>query len=248
MSERLDAFLAHAGVGSRSEVKVLIRKGRVTLDGVVVRDAMTRVPEGAAVDVDGHRVAATPAIVHAILHKPLGVACSHDPREAPLVYDLLDPAWVRAGAETAGRLDRETSGLLVLSTDGAFLHRLASPKKKVPKRYRVRYELELQRGAEEAFARGLRLDGDDEPTRPARLTIGARGEDGVGSATVILAEGRYHQVRRMIAAVGGRVIALHRDRIGALELPAELSAGSARLLVAAEAEALFLDPDDGAGP
>jgi len=226
MSRRLDALLAHAGFGTRSEVKRLVRTGRVTVDGEPCRKA-SRALADEVVAVDGVTVERGPAVRVVILHKPVGYACSHDPNEAPLVDELLPPAWLPLGLQPAGRLDRETSGLLILTSDGQLIHRLTHPGRKLPKRYRLRYTGELPADAVERCAAGILLKGesDDELTHPSELIL-----DGPGSATLILREGRYHQVRRMAAALGVTVTALHRDRIGSLDLPQDLAAGAARPL------------------
>ena len=221
--ERLDAWLAHRGLGSRSQVRALIRSGRVRVGNRVERDAAAIVAATAAVAVDGQVIAGEPPPGTLLLHKPTGCACSHDPREAPLVYDLLPPAWARLGFESAGRLDRDTSGLLVLSRDGALIHALTAPRRRHGKRYRIAYAGTLAADAIAQVAAGLRLDGEAQPTLPAELDVAAPGR-----ATLILHEGRFHQVRRMIAALGGTVTALHRDRIGALDLPGDLGPGQVR--------------------
>jgi len=136
--------------------------------------------------------------------------------------------------EPAGRLDRDTSGLLICTTDGQLIHRLTNPKRAVWKRYRIGYTGELSAHAVERCASGLSLPDDDRPTLPARLEL-----HGAGEASLHLCEGRYHQVRRMIGALGGEVIRLHRDRIGALELPADLTPGMCRALRPDEEPALF---------
>jgi 16S rRNA pseudouridine516 synthase len=229
---RLDAHLARAGVGTRSEARRLIRQGRVALDGATCRRAGERVDDR-VVTVDDAVVEPPPDAVHAVLHKPVGYACSHDAREAPLVGELLPGRWIRLGLEPAGRLDRATSGLLVLTTDGALVHALTHPGRKVDKRYRVRFEGMLPPDAVARFAGGLVIRGGDRPTRPARLQV-----EGDGRATVVLAEGRFHQVRRMFEALGTRVVALHRDRVGDYALPEDLEPGAWRLLSEADLDAL----------
>lgn len=232
---RLDALLARAGVGSRSDVRRLIRQGRVTLDGEVCRSAGERVG-GRRVALDGEEVEPAPDVLHVVLHKPVGYACSHDPAEAPIVDELLPEAWRRLGLEPAGRLDRDTSGLLVLSTDGQLVHALTHPSRKVGKRYRVRFAGPLPGDAEVRFAEGLLLSGDERPTRPALLR-----RDGDQSATVVLREGRHRQVRRMFARLGSRVVELHRDGIGGYELPPDLAPGEYRRLEASDLERLQSD-------
>ena len=225
---RLDAFLARTGWGTRKTVKGLIRSGRVSLDGEPCRKAGEWI-DGRVVRVDDAIVEPPPSVLHLAIHKPVGFACSHDEREAPLLFDLVPDAWVGLDLQAAGRLDRETSGLIVLTTDGGFVHRLTHPSKKVEKRYRIEYEGELDADAEARCAEGIVLDDDEAPTKPARLECG-----GPGLATLHLREGRRHQVRRMIAALGGHVVALHRDRVGGYDLPEDLAPG----------DCLPLDDDD----
>lgn len=232
---RLDAFLARAGLGTRSEVRRLIRRGRVALDGVPCRRAADLV-SGRVVTLDGEVVDPAPDAVHLALHKPAGFACSHDPAEAPIVDELLPAAWLRLGLHPAGRLDRATSGLLVLSTDGRVVHALTHPARKVAKRYRVRFEGRLPDDAAARAAEGLVIAGSSRPTRPARLEVEAPDR-----ATIWIREGRFHQVRRMFARLGVRVVALHRDRIGDYALPEELGPGDYRPLSASDLERLRND-------
>ena len=171
-----------------------------------------------------------------MLHKPLGVTCSH--KEAgPLVYALLPPRWRlrQPPLSTVGRLDKETSGLLLLTDDGDLLHRIISPKTHVAKRYRVTLERPLHGGEAEIFASGtLLLDGEAKPLLPVAMeTLSPT------SVTVTLTEGRYHQVRRMFAAVKNHVAALHRDQVGGLSLPEDLAPGQYRALDAAGVAAVF---------
>jgi 16S rRNA pseudouridine516 synthase len=233
MPERLDAFLAHQGLGTRSEVRNLIRSGLVTLAGVVCRDHATRL-RGRPVTVRGRPVVPGPEAATLLVHKPLGLACSHDPREAPLLESLYPLALTQLPIEPAGRLDRETSGLLVCTTDRPLIHRLTNPKQAVWKRYRIGYVGQLSAHAVERCANGLTLPDDERPTLPARLAL-----HGAGEATLELCEGRYHQVRLMIAALGGTVVRLHRDRIGGLDLPADLLPGACREMGLAEIASLF---------
>jgi 16S rRNA pseudouridine516 synthase len=233
VSDRLDAFLAHQGLGTRSEVRDLIRSGLVTVGGDVCRDHARQV-RGAPVTVRGLPVTEGINEATLLVHKPLGLACSHDPREAPLLESLYPVALTRLPIEPAGRLDRDTSGLLVCTTDGQLIHRLTNPKQAIWKRYRVGYEGHLSAHAVERCTKGIDLPGDDRPTLPARLELHADGE-----ATLQLCEGRYHQVRRMFLELGGTVVRLHRDRIGALDLPADLAPGSCRDLRSDEVAALF---------
>jgi 16S rRNA pseudouridine516 synthase len=234
---RLDRLLANLGYGTRSQVQQLLRARRVVLDGQALIDPASRIaltpglPE--RMRVNGERLDPPPGLV-LMLNKPRGVTCSH--KEAgPLVYDLLPPRFrLREPAlSTIGRLDKDTSGLLLLTDDGALLHRIISPKSHVPKRYLATLESPL-RGDEAAnFASGtLMLEGEDKPLLPAKLEALSPT-----SAYVTVTEGRYHQIRRMFAAVGNHVVALHRDRIGGLALPDDLAAGEFVALGVGEAAA-----------
>jgi 16S rRNA pseudouridine516 synthase len=243
MAERLDAFLAHRGFGSRSQVRDLVRRGAVTIDGVVCRDNTMHL-HGETISVHGDVVERGVEAATLIVHKPLGLSCSHDPAEAPLLEDLYPESLAHLNLESAGRLDRDTSGLIIVSSDGELIHSLTNPRRQVFKRYRIAYTGKLSHHAIARAAKGIRLPDDPRPTLPARLEILGPGADGLGHATLHLAEGRYHQVRRMIAALGGAVVALHRDRIGALDLPADLAAGACRDLSDPERELLFSDPAD----
>jgi 16S rRNA pseudouridine516 synthase len=238
-SFRLDRLLSNMGYGSRREVQALVRAGRVTLDGAAVADADLRI----AVDpelpqrmrVNGARLDPPPGMA-LMLHKPLGATCSH--KEAgPLVYDLLPPRWRERepAISTVGRLDKDTSGLLLLTDDGALLHRIISPRNHVPKRYVATLARPLEGHEAARFASGeLMLEGEDKPLAPAVFEpVSAT------TARLTVTEGRYHQVRRMFAAVGNHVEALHRDRIGGLELPGDLAPGAWRLMGPDDIAAVF---------
>jgi 16S rRNA pseudouridine516 synthase len=240
-ARRLDGFLCRHGHGSRATARDLIRAGRVTVAGATVRDPAQRVGD-APVAVDGRLIAPLPERIDLLLHKPAGCACSRDPREAPLVHGLL-PAMVAALVEPAGRLDRDTTGLLILTSDGTLNHRLTGPRHEIPKRYRVQYAGALPADAVAQCAAGLSIDGGGA-CLPARLVVDETTAAG-GRATLILHEGRHHQVKRMFAALGATIVALHRDRVGALELPADLAPGDCRPLTAGEREQLLQRPPDG---
>lgn len=223
---RLDRLLANLGYGSRREVQGLIAGGRVRLEGEPLTDAAGHVTPDATLEA---RLTVNGAPVDPlwpltlVLHKPLGVVCSHkEPGRS--VYDLLPERWRRRepALSTIGRLDRDTSGLLLITDDGALLHRIISPKAHVAKVYRARLEKPLRGDAAALFAAGtLELDG--EALKPAILTpLDAQ------TADLAITEGRYHQVRRMFTAVDNAVVELHRLSIGALALPADLAPGEYR--------------------
>lgn len=231
MGERLDAYLSHRGHGSRSEVKAMIRRGGVAVDGDPCRDPGRHVDPGVTViEVDGGPVPVGVSAATLVFHKPVGYSCSHDPREAPLIEELYPSEFAHLSLESAGRLDRMTSGLLVVTTEGDLIHRLTNPRKKLSKRYRVAYRGKLSSHAVERCLRGLDLEGDPRPTLPAKLVLLDTGDDGLERALLTLHEGRFHQVRRMFATLGGEVIRLHRDRIGDLDLPDDLAPGGIRPL------------------
>jgi 16S rRNA pseudouridine516 synthase len=160
-------------------------------------------------------------------HKPAGVVCSHNPAEGELIYDLLPPGWMRRqpAPETAGRLDKETSGLILISDDGALIHRWTSPKHDIVKTYEVVVDREFPPGLAELLAAGtLQLRGEARPCLPARLEI-----TGPVTARLHIREGKYHQVRRMFASQGCTVTGLHRTRIGDIKL-GDLAPGRWRVL------------------
>ena len=236
---RLDRLLANLGYGSRREVQQLVHAGRVMLDGEVVADADQRVAVASDLSdrmtVEGRPLDPPPGMT-LLMHKPRGVTCSH--KEAgPLVYELLPARWRRRepALSSIGRLDKDTSGLLLFTDDGALLHRVISPRSHVAKRYHATLDRPLCGDEGELFASGtLLLEAEETPLRPAVLEPLSPT-----TAWITVTEGRYHQVRRMFAAVGNHVTALHRDRMGALELPPELQPGAYRLLGPEEAASLF---------
>ena len=236
---RVDRLLANMGYGSRRDIHALARLGAITLDGAELKDADRRIAVTADLParmrVDGQALDPPPGLI-LMLHKPLGVTCSH--KEAgPLVYELLPARWRRRdpAISTVGRLDKETSGLLLMTDDGALLHRIISPKAKLAKSYVATLARPLKGDEGAVFAAGtLMLEGEDKPLLPAELEV-----LGPTQARLTITEGRYHQVRRMFAAVGNHVEALHRDRIGGLDLPADLEAGRYRLLDAGDVARIF---------
>jgi 16S rRNA pseudouridine516 synthase len=231
--EPLDRFLARRGLGSWAAVRQLIHHDRVTVDGLRTRRYHQRLAVETRVAVDGRVVADGPDTTVLICHKPAGLACSRDPDDAPLIYGIVPPDLDHPDLHTCGRLDRSTTGLLLLTIDGAVTQRLTDPARKRWKRYQVAYAGSLVADAAERVAAGLVLPDDGSRCRPARLGAITPGPTG-GRCTLELCEGMFHQVKRMILALGGRVETLHRDRIGALDLPPELAPGAMRPATAAE--------------
>lgn len=236
---RLDRLLANMGYGSRREISMMAGAGWITLDGEVVSDVGARL--SLSPDLPSRLLIRTKRLdplpgMAIMVHKPVGVTCSR--KEAGgLIYDLLPDRWrIREPAlSTVGRLDKETSGLLLMTDNGDLLHRIISPKSNVPKRYVVTLDRPLNGDEVAVFASGdMMLEGEHKALLPAELDV-----TGERSAMLTLHEGRYHQVRRMFAAIGNHVTVLHRDRIGALALPNDLAAGEIRLMTASDIALVF---------
>ena len=230
---KLVKLIANLGYGSRREVARLFREGRITDAAGEVLYADDRVAH-AEIRVDGEPLDPPQGLV-LLLHKPVGYTCStRDPGR--IVHDLLPPRFrLRSPLlSTVGRLDRDTSGALLLTDDGALLHRIVSPKSALAKVYEATLAQDLRGDEAAIFASGtLLLESETTPLAPAMLeAVDAR------HARLRLTEGRYHQVRRMFAAVGNHVEALHRSRIGGLAL-GDLAPGAWRIVDAADIEALF---------
>lgn len=225
--------IANLGYGSRRQVQQLFRDGRITdaAGEVLYADDVRDLRE---VRLDGEPLDPPPGLV-LMLHKPVGVTCSTKDA-GRLVYDLLPPRFRLRDpvVSTVGRLDRDTSGLLLMTDDGGLLHRIISPKHHVPKVYEATLARDLRGDEAAIFASGtLMLDSETTPLAPAVLdVVDAR------HARLTITEGRYHQVRRMFAAVGNHVETLHRSRVGGLAL-GDLEVGRWRLLDAADIARLF---------
>ena len=230
---KLVRLIANLGYGSRKQVARMFREGLVTDAAGEVLYADDRV-DHADVRIDGEPLDPAPGLL-LMLHKPVGYTCStKDPGR--VVYDLLPPRFRlrRPLLSTVGRLDRDTSGLLLMTDDGQLLHRITSPRSAIPKTYEVELAGPLRGDEAEMFASGtLMLESETSPLQPAVLE-----PTGERSARLTITEGRYHQVRRMFAAVGNHVEALHRSRVGALELGG-LSEGEWRQLDVAERDAIL---------
>jgi 16S rRNA pseudouridine516 synthase len=235
---RLDRLLANLGYGSRRGVAILARCGRIRLGETILREGDVKISltDAAGLEVDGEPVDPLPGLV-LMMNKPFGVTCSH--KEAGrLVFSLLPERWrLRDPAlSTVGRLDKETSGLLLLTDDGALLHRIISPRRAIAKTYRATLARDLSGHEAGVFAEGtLMLEGEDKPLLPAKLEV-----LGPREAVLTIVEGRYHQVRRMFAAVGNHVEGLRRERIGGLELPPDLAPGEWIVLTDAQVEKVFV--------
>jgi len=233
---KLLKLIANLGYGSRKQVAALFREGRITDALGEVLYADDTVAHG-DVRIDGEALDPPPGLVM-MLHKPVGYTCSTKDR-GRLIYDLLPPRFAARSPllSTVGRLDRETSGLLLMTDDGALLHRIVSPRSHLPKVYEATLASALRGDEADLFASGtLMLESEQTPLKPAQLQALSPGH-----ARLTLTEGRYHQVRRMFAAVGNHVQTLHRASIGGLSLNG-LAAGEWRALDAQDLDRLWREP------
>ncbi|MGM0914148.1 MAG: pseudouridine synthase [Pseudomonadota bacterium] len=230
---RLDRFLSESTELTRSLAKKAMHRGEVSVDGDVVKNPATQVDETRRVTWNGQPLALV-GLRYVMLHKPAGVECTARRTLYPRAIDLIELPMLER-LQTVGRLDVDTTGLVLLTDDGQWSHRVTSPKRRCGKVYRVTLAEPLEGSALDdaiaRFAEGLLLDGEEKPTRPAELSM---REPRV--AELVLYEGKYHQVKRMFAAIGHHVEALHRESIGPLSL-GELAEGEWRELSAEEVAA-----------
>ncbi|MGB7321374.1 MAG: pseudouridine synthase, partial [Albidovulum sp.] len=229
-TSRVDKLLSSMGYGSRTEMARMAKAGGITLDASELLDVTRRIPITPdlplRMEIDGEMLDPLTGMV-ILLNKPLGMTCSHK-EDGALVYDILPERWKRRSPalSTIGRLDKQTSGLLLLTDDGDLLHRVISPKRHVKKTYRAKLARPLNGTEGDLFASGnLMLDGEHKPLTPAELEVVSQTE-----ALITVTEGRYHQVRRMFAATGNHVEELHRERLGGLSLPDDMAPGQWQLL------------------
>ena len=231
---RLDRWLVTLGLGSRSEIQKLVKKGGVKVNGMPVKDPGMQVDEkSAALTVNGQPVDGR-LTRHVMLHKPAGLLTAARDKKQPTVMDLLPEAYASIGCMPVGRLDKDTTGLLFLTTDGELNHRLLSPGRHVDKTYLAEVDGTLDERHAAAFAEGLHLS--DFDAQPAKLEI--LGPH-VGRVTVH--EGKFHQVKRMFSAVGCEVTRLHRETFGSLVLDPSLPEGEWRELTEDELASLYSD-------
>ncbi|MBQ9951129.1 MAG: rRNA pseudouridine synthase [Clostridia bacterium] len=225
---RIDKLLGLTGIG-RSEAKKLIAAGRVAVSGVVVRDSGFKALSS-DLTVDGSPILVE-TDVYLMLHKPAGVVTATEDKRLPTVVSLLPEKYQRRKIGPVGRLDRDVTGLVLLTTDGELAHRLISPKWKAEKTYRATCEGRLAESDVAAFASGLELS--DFTAKPAKLDI-LTASDEESLADVTLTEGKFHQVKRMFIAVGHPLSSLHRLRIGCVTLDDSLAPGEFRALTGEE--------------
>ncbi|MCH5182782.1 MAG: rRNA pseudouridine synthase [Oscillospiraceae bacterium] len=232
--ERLDKLIAAQGGAnplSRKEVKALIARGRVTVDGVPAKSAEQKVdPDAVVIAVDGVPLALKKNL-YLLLHKPKGYVSSTDGGDGPTVLELVPRSLSRRNLFPAGRLDKDTTGLMLITDDGQLAHRILSPKRHVKKRYLVTLDVPPTEEMANRFAEGIALS--DGICKPAELSI-----TGEYTALVTLTEGRYHQIKRMFGCCGATVIGLHRVAMGNLSLPDDLPEGAVREATAEELAAI----------
>lgn len=224
---RLDYFISHSAGLSRKQVKILIGKGHVSVEGFAAVKANTQVAEHDKVWLDG-RLVSFSNDRYIMLNKPLGVICSTDDPDHPTVMTLLAAEDMHR-LHIAGRLDLDTTGLILLTTDGQWSHQITSPNSECPKCYRVTLEHALSEEAKKELEEGVLLRGESEKTRPALVEVLAEN-----IIHLTITQGKYHQVKRMLAAVENRVLALHRVSVGKVQLDAALAPGEYRLLSESE--------------
>ena len=226
---RLDKFLADTTDLTRSLATKAVKSGRVLVNGSKPRSASLKITTEDQVTLDGETLTLEAGFRYFVMNNPAGYVCTHRDSTHPLVFDLLEGVGNRMALHTVGRLDRETTGLLLITDDGHFSHHLTSPRHHQPKTYRAWLAEPLRDDAEQKFEQGILLEDDPERTRPAQLQRISPQE-----VLLTIHEGRYHQVRRMFAALGNHVDKLHRERMGAMTLPEELAEGEFRPLSEAE--------------
>lgn len=229
----LERLLRSQGFGSRPDCRALVRQGLVSIGGEICADPYADIaPDGLDFVVDGlpwrYREK-----VYLAMHKPAGYECSHQPRHHPSIYQLLPRPLLARDVQSVGRLDEDTTGLLLFSDDGQFIHTYTSPKKHVPKVYCVTTKHPVDHQQVAALLAGVQLH--DEPTPVAAIACSQTAEC---TLELTITEGKYHLVKRMIAAVSNRVEALHRSAVGGLVLPADLLVGQWQYLDADQMAAL----------
>lgn len=230
--ERLDKFLVAAGIGSRSQVKDILKAGRITVDGAVERDNSRKIdPAAQTVCCDGEVLGGRRRVV-AMLNKPAGYITATEDKKERTVMELLPQELLRQDVKPVGRLDKETEGLLLFTNDGNLLHNLISPKKQIPKVYYACHQGQATQDDVAAFAAGLTL-------KDGTVCLSAKLESlGAGESQITLREGKYHQVRRMMASRGMHVLYLQRICEGCLTL-GELPKGQVRPLTQEEISGLL---------
>lgn len=224
---RLDKYITQVSDLSRKDAKRLLRTGLVSVDSEVVKDPTLHIRDGMQVCIEGE-VLQPPRPRYFMLNKPQGYVCVTKDRDHPTVLELLDEP-NKDKLQIAGRLDIDTTGLVLITDDGKWNHAVTSPKRDCDKTYYVTLAMDISEDSGEKFRQGVMLEGELKPTQPATLEPVFTNE-----ARLTIQEGRYHQVKRMFAAVGNRVNELHRESVGDITLDCSLEPGEYRELTASE--------------
>lgn len=224
---RLDKFIGNNSNYSRREVLYIARQSRIHVNGNVEKNIARQIVESDHITVDNLPIQAA-GLRYFMLHKPAGVICANTDSSHPTVIDLLDIPR-KETLQIAGRLDGDTTGLVLITDDGQWNHRATAPTRDCKKRYRVTTANEINETTRDLFAKGVQLHHEKKPTLPAALTLFSGH-----IALLELQEGRYHQVKRMFAAAGNHVVSLHREAIGSIVLDEQLAPGEYRTLTAEE--------------
>ncbi|QHC07665.1 16S rRNA pseudouridine(516) synthase RsuA [Aeromonas veronii] len=225
---RLDKFLCDCSDLTRSLAGKLIRQGEVMVDGIVVKQPAFHINEQSQIEFDGVLLTLEQRNRYFMLHKPEGYVCSNEDPDHPTVFFLMDePAMGKL--HVVGRLDLDTTGLVLVTDDGQWSHRITSPRHECAKTYHVWLADPVSPDAIALFAEGVYLRNETDKTRPAQLEILDECE-----ARLTIHEGKYHQVKRMFASIGNKVVGLHRERVGGLTLDEDLAPGEYRELTAEE--------------
>lgn len=232
--ERLDKILSNLGIISRSECKKAIKQGLVKVNGVTADKPDIKVdPDRDVIAFNGSEIHSASKVYY-MLNKPAGYITATEDKMSPVVLDLISDT--RTDLSAVGRLDKDTTGILLITNDGALGHRLLSPRHHVPKRYEVLIDGQLDPEAVKLLSEGMDI-GDDSPTLPAKVEI--LSEEPPQQVALTITEGRYHQVKRMFAKVGCPVLKLHRSDFGPLKLDAALAPGEYRELAKDELDSLL---------
>ena len=231
---RIDKFISEQTGVSRTDAKTLIKKGCIAVNGTAVRSADTKLdPDKDTVSVNGRQISYRKNL-YIMLNKPDGIVCATRDGLSSTVLELLPESLRRKGLFPAGRLDKDTEGFVFITDDGALAHKMLSPKNHVEKEYIVTLEHPAEERYIDIFASGMTIDGDEQ-CLPARLTL----TENAHIVRLVLHEGKYHQVKRMMQAVGNKVTHLKRERIGGITLDPKLSSGECREITQDELSTLY---------
>ena len=230
--ERIDKIIASQGIASRSEVKALVKNGQVTINGVVVTDSSVKATYTDMITVSGKSIFQS-RFIYIMLNKPEGVVSATDDKRYPTVVDIIPDKYKRRNLFPAGRLDKDTTGFCLITDDGDFAHKILSPKNHIFKTYLATLEHSLSQSDIEMLEKGITL-ADGTTLKEAKVEILEDGEHPL--VQIMICEGKYHQVKRMFAATGNKVLSLHREKMGELYLDNDLKPGECRGITPDELE------------